>query len=49
MLESGASLRLTPGFASLPAFKPDYQRLEPAHKRQPEIKQQKKHKAFPPF
>ena len=35
--------------ASLPAFKPDHQRLEPAHKRQPENKQQKKHKAFPPF
>jgi hypothetical protein len=35
--------------AGLPAFKPDHQRLEPAHKGQPEIKQQKEHKAFPPF
>jgi hypothetical protein len=50
MLESGASAATDPGLrAGLPAFKPDYQRLEPAHERQPEIKQQKEHKAFPPF
>ena len=45
MLETGVRGELTPVFAlALPAFKPDHQRLESAHNRQPELKQQKKHK-----
>jgi len=48
MLESGARMAdLTLGFALV------YRRLsqitEPAHKWQLEIKQQKKHRTFPPF